>query len=289
MVQVRPIEAALGAEVLGVDLETLDEGPELRDILAAAYRHQVIVIRDQTLSPDRFVRFSRYFGRPQPHIADHLRHPEHPEILFLSNVFRNGEPTGIYDGAAYWHSDMAYEEEPGANTLVYSLQAPANGGETRFANLAAAYEALPKAMRERIDGLTVLHHYGNRSDLQESSRTSATPLTEAQKKKVKNVFHPLVMTHPVTGRKSLYAVSGCSFGIVGMPDGEAIDLLDELKDFATQARFVYGHRYEVGDLVVWDNLSTMHSATLVPPATSPETSRLLHRISVKGGPSIALH
>lgn len=287
MMTLRPLPEALGAEILDIDLADEPDETTLRALLAAFFEHQVMVVPRQTLTAGQFARFARIFGRPEPHILSHLRHPEHPEILPLSNVFENGEPTGVYDGAAYWHTDMSYEQEPGAVTLVYSIQTPAEGGETCFANMAKAYETLPDSMKARIDDLTVLHHYGNRTDIEESSRTSASPLKDEQKKEVKNVFHPLVRKHPVTGRKALYGVAGSSFGIVGMPDEEAIPLLDELKAHATQDAFVYRHRYAVGDLVAWDNLSTLHSATLIPPATGPADTRLLHRISVKGEPAIA--
>ena len=287
MMSIKRLSAALGAELHGVNLAEPWHSALIDGILQTFYEHQVLVIPQQTLSPNRFVEFSRIFGRPQPHILSHLRFPEHPEILYLSNVFKNGKPTGVYDGAAYWHTDMSYEAEPGSATMVYSLQAPAVGGETRFTNMYRAYETLPEATQRCIDNLTVLHHYGNRQDLNENSRTSASPLTAEQQQQVKNVFHPLVLRHPNTGRKALYAVSGSSFGIVGMVDAEARTLLDELKEHATGTEFVYSHRYRVGDVVIWDNLSTMHSATLIGPATGPEDTRLLYRISVKREPGIA--
>ena len=244
------------------------------------------MIPEQDLAPADFAAFARFFGRPEPHILSHLRHPEHPEILPLSNVFKDGEPTGVYDGAAYWHTDMSYEAEPGAATLVYSIRTPAEGGDTRFADMVGAYEALPAATRNRIDDMTVLHHYGNRADLDATSRTSASPLTEEQQDKVETVFHPLVRRHPVNGRKALYGVAGSSFGIVGLPDDEAHGLLDELAAHATGPDFVYRHRYAVGDLVAWDNYATLHAATLIPPASDEASTRLLHRISVKGAPAL---
>lgn len=284
MIEVHSLPGGLGGKILDADLATLRSNAAIEALLAAFYAHQVIVIPNQSLTPGDFAGFARIFGRPQPHILNHLRHPEHPEILPLSNVFKDGEPIGVYDGAAYWHTDMSYEEEPGAVTLVYSIQAPEQGGETCFANMYRAYDTLPEETKRRIDGLTVLHHYGNRADLEESSRTSAFALSEDQKKQATTVYHPLVRHHPVTGRKALYAVAGSSFGIVGMPDDEAIALLDELKAHATQPDFVYRHRYEVGDVVAWDNFSMLHAATLIPPATGPHDTRLLHRISVKGEP-----
>ena len=144
-------------------------------------------------------------------------------------------------------------------------------------------------MKERIDDMVVLHHYGNRADMDESSRTSAERLTPEQKKRITNVYHPLVQRHPITGRKSLYGVAGSSFGIVGMPDDEAIELLDELKAHATEPRFVTQYDYDVGDVAAWDTYSTLHMATLHDRATTPETRRMLWRVSVSGKAPIYMH
>jgi len=281
MISVCKLSAPLGARIEEVNLSELAGETERRELRAALFEHQVLVVPGQMLEPGQFARFARLFGHPEPHVLSHLRHPEHPEILSLSNVFVDGEPTGVYDGAAYWHTDMSYEDVPGAVTLVNCLQTPSRGGDTRFSNMFQAYEDLPESSKRRIEGMTVLHHYGNREDLTDSSRTSAFPLSEAQKRHTRNVFHSLVMAHPATGRKALYGVAGASFGIVGLPDDEAFDLLDELKAHATREEFVYQHRYSVGEVVAWDNFSTLHAATLIPPATGPDDTRLLHRISVK--------
>lgn len=281
MFSVTELPAVLGAQILGLDLSVPLTDASASKVREALHDHQVIVIPEQTLRPEQFVQFSRHFGKAVPHVLSQLRHRDFPEILPLSNTFKDGQPTGVYDGAAYWHTDMSYEDPPGSATLVYSISAPKVGGETRFANMFAAYEALGDSMKRRVDDLVVLHHYGNRQDLEESSPTSAFPLTEEQKESVQNVYHPLVRPHPATGRKALYGVSGSSFGIVGIPDDEAIALLDELKVHATRDDFVYQHHYTVGEVVVWDNYSTLHSATLIPPATKPSDTRLLYRISVK--------
>ncbi len=281
-----PALAPFGAVLEG--LQVADDDPAtLRRVVGALHRHRVVALRDQRLTPEQFVRFARRMGRPQPHIKTELRHPDCPEILLLSNVFREGRAIGIYDGAAYWHTDMSYEAEPASATLVHALQVPEQGGETLFCDMAAAYEALPAARRAELEGLQVIHHYGNRSDPEEGSRTSATPLTEEQKRAVREVRHPLVLAHPATGRKALYGVAGSSFGIVGLEQSAAAGLLDELKRHATQERFQRSHRYAAGDLVIWDNLATLHAASLIEPATGPADSRLLHRISVKGLPDLA--
>ena len=278
---IRLLPGPLGAEIIDVDASLPLAPDTVTALLETLYARGVIVLPGQSLTPDALDRFARYFGRPQPHILSHLRLPEHPNILRLSNVVENGEPIGVFEGAAYWHTDMSFEADPAMATIVYSIEAPESGGETLIANMFLAYESLPRQMRQRIDAVTVLHHYGNRDDLDESSAISASQLSEEQKQQVQNVFHPLVRPHPATGRKALYAVTGSSFGIVGMPDDEATALLRELGEHATQAEFVYRHRYGVGDIIVWDNNSTLHSATAIASATGPRDTRLLHRVSVK--------
>jgi taurine dioxygenase len=279
---IQRLPGVFGVEISGLDLsKPLDDETE-REFLDAFHAHQVIVVRNQSLEFEHFDRLTRCFGRQDPHFLDHLRMRGHPAILMLSNIFENGKPIGIFEGAAFWHTDVAYRDPPNSATIVYSIECPRSGCPTHFADTFAAYDALPESMKKRIDGLVVLHHYGNRADMDENSRTSAERLTPEQKKRITNVFHPLVQRHPITGRKSLYGVAGSSFGIVGMPDDEALALLDELKAHATQPQFVTSYDYGVGDVAAWDTYSTLHMATLHDPATTPDTRRLLWRVSVTG-------
>ena len=210
-------------------------------------------------------------------MIDQFHHPAIADILILSNVVKDGQPTGLADAGTYFHTDYSYLDVPARCTMLYSLVVPKVGGDTLFANQYAAYDDLPASMKARIENLVGLHHYGNRDDLNEASRTVASVLTEDQKDRMNWVRHRIVRPHPVTGRKALYAVSGSSFGIEGMPDDEAISLLDELKTHATQPKYVYRLKYRVGDLVIWDNASLLHSATL----TDPADARTLWRITVK--------
>jgi taurine dioxygenase len=183
----------------------------------------------------------------------------------------------VADAGTYFHTDYSYLEIPARATLLYSIQVPKKGGDTLFANQYAAYDGLSSSMKKRIDGLVALHHYGNRDDQDKASRTVASVLTGEQERKVTWVRHPLARRHPVTGRTALYAVSGSSFRIEGMPDDEALDLLDELKVHATQQKYQCRLRYGAGDVVIWDNASLLHSATL----TDPDDPRTLWRITVK--------
>lgn len=281
---VAPLSDAVGVVVSDIDLSLPQPSNVLRRLLQVFYEHGVMVVRGQELTLTQFQRFGDTFGVAKPHFLDHLRLPGFDAILLLSNIHESGRPIGIYEGAAFWHTDVAYEDPPNTSTVVYAVQVPNSGGRTWFANQYAAYDALPDSTKRQIDGLRVVHHYGNRADMDENSRTSAERLTEAQKRCVKNVEMPLVRSHPITGRKALYGVAGSSFHVVGMPDDEGTALLDELAAHATRSEFVTSHRYERGDVAAWDTFSTLHKAELLDPVHDrhDDNARLLYRISVTG-------
>jgi taurine dioxygenase len=272
-----PLSACFGLQAEGVDLSRPLTQQAFDELEAAFYRGGLLVLRAQRLEPPRFHAFAQRLGVPEPHVIDQFHHPELRDILILSNVRRDGRPIGLADGGTYFHTDYSYLETPARATLLHSITVPSKGGETLFADQRAAYDDLPDAMKRRIDPLVARHHYGNRDDLDRSSRTVASVLTGEQEERMNWVRHPLVRTHPVTGRKALYAVSGSSFGIEGMPDDEGVALLDELKAHALQPRYRLSLAYGVGDVVIWDNLSLLHSATL----TDPDDPRTLWRITVK--------
>lgn len=276
-----------GVEVTGIDLGGDVDAETVAALRRLFHENQLMVIRGQDLTPQRLLWFARRFGQPQPHILAHLRHRDVPEILPLSNIFENGKPIGVYDGAAFWHQDMAFEEVPSNVTIVHALETPERGGETLFADMWAAYDALDPAMKQKIAGLRARHRYGNRADEDSRTRSKAMELTEEEQREVRDVVHPLVLAHPVTGRQGLYGVAATSRGIEGMEDGEARDLLDRLVGHASQDRFVRPHAYRVGDLVLWDNFSLMHKATLIDRADGPGTRRYMHRISTKDLPAAA--
>lgn len=272
----RNLSEGFGIEVNGVDLSCLDE-KEFEEIKQAFYQYQVLVARAQKLTATQFLRFARRLGPPEPHVIDQFHHPEHADILILSNVTKNGQPTGLADAGTYFHTDYSYLEVPARATMLYSIQVPKKGGDTLFANQYAAYDDLSAEMKSRLKGLVALHHYGNRDDLNKGSRTVASVLSEEQEKKVNWVKHQIARPHPVTGRTALYSVSGSSFRVEGMPEDEGVTLLDDLKRHATQEKYHYRLKYGVGDLVIWDNASLLHSATL----TDPSDPRTLWRITVK--------
>jgi taurine dioxygenase len=261
----------------GFGAEADEISPEFRMVWEAFFASQVLVFRRQRFSPSEFLAFAKQLGRPEPHVIDQFHHPEHADILILSNRQKDGKPIGLADAGTYFHTDYSYLDVPARATLLYSIEVPKKGGDTLFANQYAAYEDLPQSKKKQLENLVALHHYGNRDDQDKRSRTAASVLNDDQEKKMAWVRHPIVRRHPVTGRKALYSVSGSSFRLEGMPDDEAVDLLDELKAHATQQKYQLRLKYGVGDIVIWDNASLLHSATL----TDPDDPRTLWRITVK--------
>lgn len=283
MPSIHKVSAILGARIEGVDLSRPLGDAEFRMIVEALHEHGFAVLPGQTLSSRQFVAFSRRLGRPEPHVIDRFHHPDDPNILILSNVHRDGQPVGLVDAGTYFHTDYSYLDVPARCTILHSIQMPRTGSGTTFANQRQAYADLPAAIRARIDGLVVRHHYGNRDDLNESSRTVASVLTETEKQKVTWVRHPLVRRHPHTGIPCLYAVSGSSFEVEGMPADEGRALLDELKAHSTQPAYCHTYNYGIGDVIIWDNVQLLHAA----PLTDFSDARTLWRITVKeAGPTL---
>ncbi len=279
MITVAASGNCMGVDVEGMDLaEPLSEDTfgEVRELL---HRHHLLAFRNQSLQPRQFLAFARRFGPPEPHVLDQYHHPEIPEILILSNVKKGGKPIGLADGGTYWHSDYSYLPIPARATILYSIEVPQVGGDTLFADQELAYEELPATMKKRIAGMVTLNVYGNRDDLDLASRTSAPPPTEEQKARrgATLIRHPLVRRHPYSGRKALYSVSGTSYAIEGMPEDEGLDLLRELAAHSTQEKYRHSMKYGVGDVVVWDNASVLHAATL----TDPSHPRTLYRVTTK--------
>jgi len=273
--EVKPLSPGFGVEV-DADLSQPLSDTTFADIERAFYAGQVLAIRGQRLTARQFASFAARLGPPQPHVIDQFHHPEDPNILILSNVKKDGQPTGLQDAGSYFHTDYSYLQVPARATTLYSRVTPKVGGDTLFANQQAAYDDLSDAMKRRVEPLFGIHHYGNRHDVDEASRTAASKLTAEQKAKMPIITHKLARPHPVTGRRALYAVSGSSFGIVGMPEDEALDLLDELAAHSTQPKYLLSFRYGVGDIVVWDNASLLHKATLI----DPDDARTLWRVTM---------
>jgi len=277
MLRTKSLSPGFGLEALDVDVSKPLSAADFGELEQTFFRGQVLVLRAQSLTPAQYVAFARRLGPPEPHVIDQFHHPADSNILILSNRKTNGQPIGLADAGTYFHTDYSYLQVPARATMLYSIEVPAAGGNTLFANQYAAYDDLSEQMKQKIASLIAVHHYGNRKEMNDSSRVAASPLTPEQKAKMPLITHPLVRAHPVTGRNALYAVSGSSYGIVGMPDDEAVALLDELASHSTQPKYVLSYSYRVGDVVIWDNASLLHSATL----TDPADPRTLWRITIK--------
>ena len=278
-IEVRPLSSALGAEVLGADLSHPDDDEQFALIHLALLDHNVVVVRDQKISPADHIAFSRRFGTLEHHVLQQFLLPGHPEILQLSNKHVNGNPIGLQEAGRKWHTDLSYMQIPSLGSLLLALEIPPAGGDTLFGNLYAAYAALAPETQTRAAGLMVRHSYED--FLVRSKQESAGPrptLTAEQRAKAPAAMHPLVRTHPETGRKVLYVSPSLMTGIEGMDDAEGRSLLNELTDHATQPAFVYRHQWRVDDLVFWDNRSTIHLAT----PFDPRCTRHMHRTTVRG-------
>jgi len=278
-IEVRPLSSALGAEVLGADLSHPDDDEQFSLIHTALLDRNVVVVRDQKISPADHIAFSRRFGTLEHHVLQQFLLPGHPEILQLSNKHVNGNPLGLQDAGREWHTDLSYMQIPSLGSLLLALEIPPTGGDTLFGNLHAAYDTLPPETQTRVAGLMVRHSYED--FLVRSKQESAGPrptLTAEQRAKAPAAMHPLVRTHPETGRKVLYVSPSLMTGIQGMDDAEGRSLLNELIDHATQPAFVYRHQWRVDDLVFWDNRSTIHLAT----PFDPSYTRHMHRTTVRG-------
>jgi len=276
--QISPLSERFGVAIDGIDLgSALD--PEAFDRLHRLFvDHKLVCFKNQSLSAEAQIAFSRRFGPLEVHILSQYNHPEHPEIFRLSNRVVDGKPMGISDGGSYWHSDLAFQEYPAKATILNALEIPPEGGDTLFVNMEAAYEALSDEWKHRLQGLQAVHRYRRKQTT--DGQSTQVELNDAQKNQTPDVVHPLIRTNPDTGRQSIFAHKGMTAEIVGLPREESDRILDFLFEHTVQPQFRYDFRWSPGDVVMWDNRSTMHSATTrdLPPGQY----RSLYRTTVRG-------
>ena len=278
--EVRRLGAAMGAEIVGADLNALDEAA-FAAIKDAFLAHHVIAVRGQQLSPAGQLAFSRRFGALEDQLNAHYTVPGYPEVLVLSNDVKDGKPVGLIDGGDFWHSDSSHRDLPSLATILFAVKNPSQGGDTEFANMEAAYAALPETMKARIAGLKGMHAVSklkNKRVTVSPRRPDGKDFYERQKSLPDQVW-PLVRTHPATGRKALYLSPRFTIGIEGMAQDEADEILDALFAHQIKPDFVYRHTWRDGDLVVWDNRVVIHRAT--GGFTYPDV-RTMHRTVVAG-------
>jgi alpha-ketoglutarate-dependent taurine dioxygenase len=279
-VPVRKTSAACGAEI-EFDLSRPIDDSTFAELERHFHDNIVVFFRNQNLTEEQQIAFSRRFGELEIHIVKKYLLPDHPEILLISNIRdENGEHIGLADAGFTWHSDTSYRRYPSRCSLLYAKEVPDRDGrplgDTIFANAIAAYEALSESMKHRLQGLKAIHRYAMRRRIDNSPRPK---LTAAQLAETPDIAHPIVRTHPYTGRKALYVTVGECIGIEGMAEDEALDLIAELDAHCVKPEFCYRHQWRVGDLVMWDNASAMHLA--ICDYALPER-RLMHRTTVIG-------
>ena len=284
-IPLRKSDAALGAEIV-FDLSQPIDDRTFAEIERLFHENIIVFFRDQRLSNEQHIDFSRRFGELEIHIVKKYLLPGYPEILLVSNIKNEaGEHIGLADAGFTWHTDTSYRKRPSRCSLLYAKEVPYRDGkplgDTVFANTIAAYEALPEAMKRRLAGLKAIHRYAMRRRVENSPRPK---LTAAQLAETPDIAHPIVRTHPYTGKKALYITAGECIGIVSgngefMPEDEALDVIAELDTHCVRPEFCYRHRWQIGDLVMWDNASAMHLA--ICDYAFPER-RLMHRTTVIG-------
>ncbi|XAH24452.1 TauD/TfdA family dioxygenase [Xylophilus sp. GW821-FHT01B05] len=276
---VRPLSDALGAEVLGLDLSRPVSDEDFRRLHRAHLDHHVLVFREQRITPAEQVAFSRRFGPLQIHVLKGFQLAGHPEILIVSNIKDDaGQPIGLGDAGHYWHSDLSYKDKPSLGSLLHAQELPAEGGDTLFANQHSAYDALPAALKTAIAPLRAEHSYLAKYEELRARSPWRPKLTQQQIDEVAPAVHPVVRTHPETGRKALFVSEHFTTRIVGIPEDESRALLDELFALSVQPEHVYRHVWQPHDMVFWDNRSVMHLAA----GTPDHLRRKLYRTTVEG-------
>ena len=271
---------ACGAEIK-FDLSSELDERTFAKIDEAFHDNIVVCFRGQWLSSERHIEFSRRFGELEIHVLKKYLLSGYPEILLISNIKdENGENIGLADAGFTWHTDVSYLKKPSRCSLLYAKEVPYQDGrplgDTLFTNTIAAYEALPETMKRRLKGLRAIHRYSARLRVANSPRPK---LTRQQLDETPDVAHPIVRTHPCTGRKALYVTAGECIGIEGLPHDEGVALIEELHGHCLRPEFQYTHRWQVGDLVMWDNATSMHIA--ICDYELPQR-RLMHRTTVAG-------
>ena len=274
MIEINRLAPQIGAEILGVDAKNLDQ-ETFATIYQTWLQCNVIAVRDQSMEIEDFLAYSRRFGGLHEHPSKSTRHPDYPQLTVLGvNKFdKDGNLIqAVYRrGAEGWHTDGAYDEEPFKATQLYALAIPSVGGDTLFASMYAAYDALPERLKQKLDGRLGAFTYGG--------RRKSTALLNPEDRDWVPVLHPIIRSHPETKRKVLYFDPGKIVRIEGLEEAESNDLIDELAEHMIQPNAQYRHQWRVGDIVIWDNRCSYHRAAGDYP---PEQDRIHWRVSIKG-------
>lgn len=286
-ITLRKLSEKIGVEAVGVDLSTTPDQAQMAELENAFVNNCILLFRNQNISEESHINFSRHFGGLEIHVLKQYLLPNHPELLRISNIQENGKNIGISDAGQYWHTDLSYTSTPSRCSVLLARVIPqAEGdrtyGDTCFVNTIAAYEDLDEDTKQYLSKLKAVHSYTDRYERMRAANQGASqraPLTEEQKKQVPDVVHPIVRTHPVSGKKSLYVNEGFTTRVEGVSQEESDRILKDLFERITSEKYMYRHKWKVGDMIMWDNCSTQHLAIADYGVHQP---RLMHRTTVTG-------
>ena len=281
MPTVTPTGAVLGARITGIDLAASLSCDDFALILRTLATYGVVCFPGQSLEPAAQAAFSRRFGTLEVHVSGAFQVPEHPEVMILSNMVENGRPIGLADAGQDWHTDMSFSRTIAFVNVLHAIKVPRrNGrvlGDTQFADMAAAFDDLPPALQARLETLTATHDFAKFWDMmlaRGGADSVRKPLTAAQRAQKPPVSQPMALRHPLSGRRILYANPGYTVRIDGMAAAESDALLETLFAHQLQPRYRYAHHWAEGDVLMWDNIRTMHYAV---PDYGPGEHRLVRR------------
>jgi taurine dioxygenase len=277
---------ALGASIEGMDLAQPISDSDFKQILRALGERGVLCFPKQRLETAEFARFGRMFGELEINVANQFHEPGFPEVMVLSNMTKNGKPIGLGDAGQGWHTDMSYSKEIALANVLYAIKVPARDGrplgDTQFRNMHAAYEDLPDEMKSRLKGRTATHDFAKFWDMMRARPGSQrAALTAEQRAKKPPVSQPLFRTHPITGRTVLYCNQGYATRIDGMPEAESAELLSFLFEHQEQKKYFYAHAWAEGDVLMWDNIGTVHNAAADYLSDEPRYMRRMQVMATK--------
>lgn len=276
--EIIPFHGAVGAEIIGLDLTQPLSDTDFARVHQAHLDHHVVVFRDQRITPEQQIAFSRRFGELQIHVLKQFLLAGHPEILIVSNIVENGTPVGLGDAGKFWHSDLSYKPLPSLGSMLHAQELPSEGGDTLFADMHKALAALPAELRKAIEGRSAAHSYTARYSETKFEGNWRPTLSAEQLAQVQEVVHPVVRTHPENGRPALFVSEGFTTRIVGLPEDESRQLLEELYRYSVLPENIYRHQWQPHDLVFWDNRSLIHLAAGCPS----HLRRKLYRTTIQG-------
>jgi taurine dioxygenase len=277
-IKTRKLSHAMGREIQEFDIAADHDDATIAEVRQALLDGCILLFRNQDhITPEQHIAFSKRFGALQPHALDKYLHPDYPEIFLVTNLpQQDGKPSETRNTGRQWHADLTFTPTPCMGSLLRCLETPADGGDTMFANLYLAYDALSDGMKEMLEGLSAVHSFANVRDLKNRDPETTRYLIE----KNPPSLHPLVKAHPETGRKLLFLSPAATTCIDGMSEEESKPLLDFLERHATQPAFTYRHRWQVGDIIFWDNRCTNHYAPPDYDMTNPANRRLMQRTTI---------